>query len=308
MLLPSAHLRWNLSDADRLSLSRRTYRAAPELQLPAAADARGREFGDNDFVGNPALEPETRLGPGPGLRTPSRPPGHRRRQPVLPRRQRPDRSGEHRRTQASRRSAISRTTSRSSSTTSAAPTRDAGYPQFDPDSFLFTAANVGDGSVYGIEFDVSHAADVARPAEHRRVRQLFLARQRGRGRLRIRRRFNDQARYVLQRRLHPGPAGTGAPRSAPATASRATPISRVLAEEVPTTLRRGPRGLRREALRREASSLRLTGSNLLDASKDEIVRQVRHVRRPARSRLRRIRSSRPRRAGPVYQLVARYAF
>ena len=29
-----------------------------------------------------------------------------------------------------------------------------GYPQFDPDSFVYTARNVGDGYVYGVEFDL----------------------------------------------------------------------------------------------------------------------------------------------------------
>lgn len=32
---------------------------------------------------------------------------------------------------------------------------DPGFPEFDPDSFVYSAANVGDGEVYGIELDLS---------------------------------------------------------------------------------------------------------------------------------------------------------
>lgn len=60
-LLPSAHLRYNMTDADRVSLSlaRTIRRASFTFLSPATLEA---ELGDNDFVGVPTLSPETAWG------------------------------------------------------------------------------------------------------------------------------------------------------------------------------------------------------------------------------------------------------
>lgn len=60
-LLPSASLRWDLSDADRinLSLARTVKRPNFNELVPALLDG---EFGDNDYIGNPNLVPETANG------------------------------------------------------------------------------------------------------------------------------------------------------------------------------------------------------------------------------------------------------
>ena len=60
-LLPSAHLRYNLTDEDRVSLSiaRTIRRASFTFLSPATLEA---ELGDNDFVGVPTLDPETAWG------------------------------------------------------------------------------------------------------------------------------------------------------------------------------------------------------------------------------------------------------
>ena len=60
-LLPSAHLRYNLTDEDRISLSiaRTIRRASFTFLSPATLEA---ELGDNDFVGVPTLDPETAWG------------------------------------------------------------------------------------------------------------------------------------------------------------------------------------------------------------------------------------------------------
>ncbi|MFT4256086.1 MAG: TonB-dependent receptor [Pseudoxanthomonas sp.] len=60
-LLPSVSLRWDLSEADRinLSLARTVKRPNFNELVPALLDG---EYGDNDYVGNPDLEPETANG------------------------------------------------------------------------------------------------------------------------------------------------------------------------------------------------------------------------------------------------------
>ena len=60
-LLPSMHLRWDVTDADRinLSLARSIKRPNFNEMIPALLDG---EFGDNDYIGNPRLDPETANG------------------------------------------------------------------------------------------------------------------------------------------------------------------------------------------------------------------------------------------------------
>ncbi|HEY0860775.1 TonB-dependent receptor [Pseudoxanthomonas sp. F37] len=60
-LLPSVNLRWNLGEADRISLSLAKTIKRPNFNelLPALLDG---EFGDNDYIGNPELDPETANG------------------------------------------------------------------------------------------------------------------------------------------------------------------------------------------------------------------------------------------------------
>src|SRR3546814_10048362 len=60
-LLPSLHLKWDLTDADRISLSLAgsIKRANFNELIPALLDG---EYGDNDYIGNPHLDPETANG------------------------------------------------------------------------------------------------------------------------------------------------------------------------------------------------------------------------------------------------------
>jgi outer membrane receptor protein involved in Fe transport len=61
LLLPSAHVKWNLTSEDRISASvARTVRRPGFDQIsPATLE---EEFGDNDYIGNPNLKPETAWG------------------------------------------------------------------------------------------------------------------------------------------------------------------------------------------------------------------------------------------------------
>lgn len=60
-LLPSVNLRWDVTEADRvnLSLARTVKRPNFNELVPALLDG---EFGDNDYIGNPELAPETANG------------------------------------------------------------------------------------------------------------------------------------------------------------------------------------------------------------------------------------------------------
>lgn len=303
MLLPSAHLRWNLSDADRLSLSvaRTVRRPNFNFLLPLTLE---EEYGDNDFAGNPALEPERAWGLDLGF--------ERRlgRQGIvgvnLFYRDVTDlievvNSGDPSATAVGDfEDEVEEFLDEHPGATPATP----GYPQFDPDSFVYTAANIGDGSVYGIEFDASTPlTSLGMPDTGVFVNYSWLDSE-------VdddfgTRRFNDQARYVYNvgfiQDLPAWGAAFGASYRRQGDAS-----SRVLAEEVRTSY-----GADLEVFVEkrfgENLSLRLTGSNLLDASKDEwfdkfdtfgdqLDRDYDEFEVETET------------AGPVYQLIARYSF
>ncbi len=60
-LLPSVNLRWDVTEADRINLSLAKTVKRPNFNelVPALLDG---EFGDNDYIGNPELAPETANG------------------------------------------------------------------------------------------------------------------------------------------------------------------------------------------------------------------------------------------------------
>lgn len=60
-LLPSAHLRWNLTGADRINVSASRTVRRPNFDYLSPATLLA-ELGDNDFVGNPDLKPESAWG------------------------------------------------------------------------------------------------------------------------------------------------------------------------------------------------------------------------------------------------------
>lgn len=60
-LLPSVHFKWDLTEDDRINLSVAKSVKRPNFNelIPALLDG---EYGDNDYVGNPLLKPETAVG------------------------------------------------------------------------------------------------------------------------------------------------------------------------------------------------------------------------------------------------------
>ena len=302
-LLPSAHLRWNLSDDDRISfsLARTVRRPNFDHVLPLLLE---EEYGDNDFLGNPGLDPETAWGIDLGF---ERRLGQRGIVGVnLFYRDVRDlieitNTGEPSATALDDYAdEVEEFLDENPGATPATP----GYPQLDPDSWVFTASNVGDGHVYGAEFDLSTPLTAFGLPNTGVFLNYSWLDSRVRDAL-GNRRFNDQARSVFNVGfIHDMPSlaatfGASYRRQGGA-------YSRVLAEEVKTSY-----GADLEAFVEKRFgthwSVRLVGSNLLDASKDEVF----HKFDTLGDQIDRDYDEyeiETEKAGPVYQLVARYAF
>lgn len=303
VLLPSAHLRWNVGRDDRLNLSlaRTVRRPNFDQLLPVLLEG---EFGDNDFIGNPALELEKAWGVDVGFE-------HR-----LGRRGVVGVNVFYRDVQ----DLIEIVSTGEPSETAVDDFEDEveaflednpgaddttpGYPVFDPDSFVYTAGNVGDGHVYGVEFDLStplSALGLPDTGVFLNYSWLDSAVDDALGE----RRFNDQARSVFNVGfIHDIRAvdltfGASYRRQGGA-------FARLLAEEVETTY-----GADLEAFVEkrfgEQWAMRLTGTNLLNASKDEVF----HKFDTLADQIDRDYDEyeiETEESGPVYQLVVRYTF
>jgi outer membrane receptor protein involved in Fe transport len=303
MLLPSAHLRWNIGEQDRvtLSLARTVRRPNFNHILPLLLE---EEFGDNDFVGNPQLDPETAWGVDLGFE-------HRlgRRgifgvnvfyrdvkdlieitNTGVPSATAVDDFEDE----------VEEFLDENPGATPATP----GYPEFDPDSFVYTASNVGNGYVYGVEFDLSTPLSaIGLPDTGVFLNYSWLDSkvddEIGQ------RRFNDQARYVFNIGFMHDMKALDASFGA-SYRRQGGAFSRVLAKEVETSY-----GADLEVFVEkrfgEHWTMRLTGSNLLNASKDEAFHKFDTLgdqidRDYDEYELEKETS------GPVYQFVARYAF
>ncbi len=235
--LPSAHLRWNLDDTQRLSLSiARTMRRPGFDQLsPALLLA---ELGDNDLLGNPDLRPETAWGLDLGWER-----------------------------RIGRRGVVGvnlfhRDVRDLIEIANTGVEGDEG-----PGTFVLQPRNTGDGRVWGAEFDLSTPL-TAFGLEHTgvffnyswldsEIEDDFGTR-----------RFNDQSNTILN---------VGFIQELPTPAmsfgmtyrKQGTAFGRIVGEEVRTTYG-GDLEAFVEKRFGEHWTLRLTGSNLLDASKDEV--------------------------------------
>lgn len=302
-LLPSAHFKWDLSEDDRLSLSLARSVKRPNFNELVPATLEG-EFGDNDYTGNPLLEPETANGLDLGF--------------------------EHR---LGRRGVVGvnlfyrDVKDLIELVNTGEPSEDAldsyaddiedymeenGVSEavaiaanpFDPESFVFTSANVGDGKAYGLEFDLSTpltAFDMENTGVFMNYSWLksevedFLGE----------RRFNDQARSVFNIGFIQDLPNLGASFGL-SFRKQGDAFSRVLAEEV---LVRYGEDLEAFVEKRfgERFSLRLSGYNLLDASKDEYFDKFDNLPDQIDRDHDEYEVERED-AGPAFQLVARYSF
>lgn len=274
VFLPSAHLRWNLTDDDRISASvARTIRN-PSFNFLSPALLE-EELEDNDFIGNPELDPELAWGLDVGYE------------------RRLGRTG------------IAGVNVFYRDITDLIEVADTGLVgSAGGDARVYSPRNVGDGTVWGVEFDLSAPLTVIGLENtgvflnyswlDSDVEDDFGSR-----------RFNSQSESVLNVGfIHDMPAIAA---SFGATyRNQGDAFSRIVSEEVTTTYGADLEVFVEKGIG-ESFTLRLTGSNLLDASKDETflvfsdaVAQT--ARTPSEYEIE------TESAGPVFQLVGRYAF
>lgn len=301
VLLPSAHISWNLTENDRLLFSVARTMRNPSFTFLSPATLEG-ELGDNDFIGDPSIDPETAWGLDVGYER---------------------RLG---RTGIVGVNFFYRDVSDLIELYNTGAPSDAycedfeddtgftcddvadGVPgaadDYDPDSFVFSARNTGDGRVWGIEFDLSTSLSAIGLEDTGVFVNYSWLDSEVEDEL-GERRFNSQAESIFN---------VGFIQDLPRWNSsfgvtyrdQGPAFSRVVAEEVRTEY-----GADLEMFIEhrfgENFTVRLTGSNLLDESKDEIFdkfdtladqldRDYDEYEVESES------------AGPVFQLVGRYAF
>lgn len=299
-LLPSLHLKWDVSADTRISLSLAKSIKRPNFNelIPALLDG---EFGDNDYIGNPLLEPETANGIDLGFER---------------------RLGKHgvvgvnffyRDVKNLIELANTGQWSEDAQDTyeedleeflEENPGATEDDFEFAPESWLFTSANVGDGKVYGVEFDLSTpltAFGLPNTGVFLNYSYLdskitdFLGE----------RRFNDQAKNVYNIGFIQDLPSLGASFGA-TYRKQGDAFSRILGEEV--TVKYGD-DLEMFVEKRFGTSvsLRLTASNLLDASKDEFFNKFDNEADQIDRDFDEYELE-TEEAGPSYQLVMRWAF
>ncbi len=327
-LLPSLHFRWDLTGDDRISLSLAASLKRPDFDvlIPALRDG---EFGDNDYVGNPLLRPETGRGIDLGY---ERRLGSRGVAGINLFYRRIEDLVELTNTGIASLDALesigddelgdedfaadfideflddnpnaSRADAQAAADAALRAAVLAAGGEFDPDSFLFTSRNVDSGKVYGIEVDLATPLGALGLPQTGIFMNYSWVKSEARDFL-GERRFNNQARHVYNVGfIHDLPRWNAA---FGATFRRqGDAFSRVLAEEVST--RYGEElDVFFEKRFGKNLSLRLSATNLLDASKDEFYDKFDNLD----DQLDRdydeyeIESEQ---AGPAYQLVVRWAF
>jgi outer membrane receptor protein involved in Fe transport len=274
IVLPSASLRYLLSDTDRLTLSvARTVRR-PDFDALAPVTLE-EERGDNDFRGNPLLEPETAWGVDIGFER-----------------------------RLGRRGVIGLNAFYRDVTDLVEDVNTGLQGSGGPGTFIESINNVGDGQVYGLEFDLSTPLDFI----GMETTGVFLNASWLDSKVDDvlgERRFNDQSDYVVNFGFTHDIPTWGAAFGA-SYRKQGDAFGRVYAEEVTTSY-----GADLEVfIEKQIFSntvIRLTGSNLLDSSKDEVFDkfddQAGQIARDHDEYELETES-----AGPVYQLVMRVAF
>jgi outer membrane receptor protein involved in Fe transport len=327
-LLPSVHLKWELTEVERISLSLAGSVKRPNFNelIPALLDG---EFGDNDYIGNPQLQAETANGVDLGY---ERQLGNQGVFGVNLFYRKIDDLIELTNTGIAGQDALasigddeldnedfaedfmddylddnpgaSRSEAQAAADAALRTAVAAAGGEFEPDNWLFTSANVGTGKVYGVEVDFSSPLTVLGLPNTGVFLNFswvdseiddFLGE----------RRFNDQAKSVYNIGfIHDLPrweASFGATYR-----NQGDAFSRVVAEEL--VVRYGDElDLFVEKRFGKSFSMRLSVNNLLDASKDEFFDKFDNMD----DQIERDHDEyelESEQAGPSYQLVARWAF
>ena len=273
-LLPSASVRYRLNDTDRLTFSaaRTVRRPSFDRLSPAVLE---EEFGDSDFIGNPNLKPESAWGVDVGFER-----------------------------QLGRRGVVGVNAFYRSISDLVEEVNTGDEGSAGEGTFIYTVDNVGDGQVWGVEFDLSTPLDFI-GMETTGVFLNYSWLDSEVEDLMGTRRFNSQSDYVLNFGFTHDIPTWGAAFGA-TYRKQGEAAARVLAEEVRTSY-----GADLEVFleKRVASNIvvRLTGSNLLDASKDEVFDKFGNVEDQIDRKYDEYELE-TEKGGPVYQLVARMAF
>jgi len=272
--LPSASLRFRLNETDRVTFSAaRTIRRPNFNQLtPVTLE---EEFGDSDFMGNPDLEPETAIGFDLGFER-----------------------------RLGRRGVVGLNAFYRDIDNLIEETNTGDEGSGGPGTFIYTVDNVGDGKVYGLEFDLSTPLDFI-GMESTGVFLNYSWLDSEVTDFLGERRFNSQSDYVLNvgftQDIPTWQLAFGATYRKQGDAA-----SRVLTEEV-TTSYGGDLEIFVEKQIASNIVVRFTGSNLLDSSKDEAFDKFGSVADQI-SRDYDEYELETESSGPVYQLVMRVAF
>lgn len=283
--LPSASVKIEVGEG-RITLSgaRTLRRPRFDFITPGLLQA---EFGDNDFRGNPLLLPETAWGGDIGY--------------------------EHKigRTGVIGVNVFYRKVSDLNELTVELDENGNPRPgsEDDPESedsrtFIYTPRNTGDGEVYGIEFDASFSlAFLGLPDTgvfgNLAILDSNITDEFGE------RRFNDQSKYVYNFGAIQNLPGFGAAFGA-TYRKQGTAFGRVIGEEI-TTRYGADLEIFVEKRFGDSFTIRAVGSNLLDGTKDEDFNKFTTVANQ-RDRVFDEYEIESERAGPVFQVVARYAF
>ena len=294
VLLPSASVRVRLSDSDRItaSVARTVRRPNFDFLSPAVL---GGEYGDNDFIGNPDLEPETAWGADLGF--------ERRlgRRGVIG-------------VNAFYRDItdlIELTNTGAYSETALEDYEDAIDDGATPEeaaeelvSYVLTAENVGDGQVWGVEFDLSTPLDFI-GMEHTGVFLNYSWLDSSVEDFLGDRRFNSQSDYVFNVGFTQDIPTWGAAFGA-TYRKQGDAASRIVGEEVVTSYG----GDLEVFVEKQVASnvvIRFTGSNLLDSSKDEVFDKFNTIEDQIDRDYDEYEIE-TEKSGPWFQVVARVAF
>jgi outer membrane receptor protein involved in Fe transport len=274
VVLPSAHLKWAFTEDDRITASvARTVRSPSFAFLsPAVLET---ELEDNDFVGNPNLKPETAWGFDLGY---------------------------ERRIGKTGVMGINLFYRDVTDLIEISNTGDEGSE--GPGTFVYSARNSGEGTVYGVEFDLSTSLSFIGWDNtgvflnyswlDSEIDDEFGSR-----------RFNSQAESVFNigfiQDLPAIDASFGATYREQGEA-----FSRIVSEEVTTTYGADLEVFVERRLG-DNFTIRLTGSNLLDAEKEELFGKF-LTEADQRARAFDEFEFETENAGPVYQIIGRYAF
>jgi outer membrane receptor protein involved in Fe transport len=274
--LPSFSLRWRLNDTDRVifSAARTVRRPNFDRLSPALLE---EEFGDSDFVGNPELQPETAVGFDLGFER-----------------------------RLGRRGVVGINAFYRDITDLIEETNTGVEGSAGPGTFIYTVDNVGDGKVYGLEFDLSTPLDFI-GMESTGVFLNYSWLDSEITDFAGERRFNGQSDFVFSAGFTQDLPTWGAAFGA-SYRKQGDAEDRVLTEEVLTSYGADLEVFIEKQIG-ENIVVRLTGSNLLDSSKDEVFDKFDSVGdQLARDYDEYEIETEAEAAGPVYQLVMRIAF